>query len=125
MPDPIKLIAKLPAGDGNGLVAILPELITDEPQHFVSIVLLDAKEVLLDKESRTRTARVRIRRIEVVLRPDDQKVVRRIMERSLNQRMGTEQLPYDLEVEITDAFTSEDESDYREEPGTSGDAAGS
>lgn len=125
MPDPIKLIAKLPAGDGNGLVAILPELITDEPQHFVAIVVLDAKEVLLDKEARTRTARVRIRRIEVVLRTDDQKVVRRVMERSLNQRMGTEQLPYDLEMEISDAFISEDEGDYREEPGTSGDAAGS
>lgn len=121
MPDPIKLIPKLPAGDGNGLVAILPELITDEPQHFVAIVLIDAKEVLLDKEARTRTARVRIRRIEVVLRPDDQKVVRRIMERSLNQRMGTEQLPYDLEVEISDAFVTEDEEHYREEPGTSGD----
>jgi hypothetical protein len=118
MPDPIKLIAKLPPGDGNGLVAILPELLTDDLQHFVGIVLVDAKEVLLDKEARTRTARVRIRRIEMVLRPDDQKVVRRIMERSLNQRMGTEQLPYDLEVEITDAFTSDDEADYREEPGT-------
>jgi hypothetical protein len=121
MTDPIKLISKLPAGDGNGLVAILPELLTDEPQHFVVIALVDAKEVVLDKDSRTRTARVRLRRIEVVLRPDDQKVVRRIMERSLNQRMGTEQLPYDLELEITDAFVTDDEDHYREEPGTSGD----
>lgn len=123
MPDPIKLIAKLPAGDGNGLVAILPELLTDEPQHFVAIVVVDAREVLLDKVERTRTARVRIRRIEVVLRADDQKVVRRCMERALGERMGTEQLPYDMEVEISDAFVSDDEDHYREEPGTSGDPA--
>lgn len=122
MSDPIKLLAKLPNGDGNGLVAILPELITDEPQHFVAIVLLDAKEVLLDKEARTRTARVRLRRIEVVLRPDDQKIVRRIMERSLGERMGTEQLPYELQAEMEDVFMSDNEDDYKEEPGAGGDA---
>jgi hypothetical protein len=110
---------KLPAGDGNGLVAILSELVRDRQQVFAAICLLDGKKVVIDKDTGEKVPTVRVRRIEVVLDGEDMRVARRLMERALSRRTGQETLPYDLEAEIDMAFGSEDESAYREEPGTS------
>jgi hypothetical protein len=110
---------KLPAGDGNGLVAIESQLVRDDNQVYVAIALIDSKTVTIDKDSGDRVAKVRVRRIEVVSRPEDVAVCRRLMERALSVRTGQETLPYDLETEIFEAFGGREESDFREEPGTS------
>ena len=60
---------KLPAGDGNGLVAIESQLVRDDNQVYVAIALIDSKTVTIDKDSGDRVAKVRVRRIEVVSRP--------------------------------------------------------
>jgi hypothetical protein len=118
----INVSGKLPAGDGNGLVAILSELVRDtgrESPVFVAICLLDSKKVTIDRDTGEKVPTARIRRIEVVLDDDDMRVCRRLMERALSRRTGQETLPYDLETEIEEAFGSKAEADFREEPGTS------
>jgi hypothetical protein len=118
----ISMSGKLPKGDGNGLVAILSELVRDtgkEGPIFVAVALIDGKRVVLDKDTGEKIPQVRVRRIEVILDDEDKGVCRRLMERSLSRRTGQETLPYDLEAEIEEAFGSSDEADFREEPGTS------
>lgn len=113
---------KLPAGDGNGLVSIISELVSTTSGKanpiFVAICLVQGKTVKLDKDSGERVPNVRVRRIEVVLDAEDIRIARRLMERALSRRTGQETLPYDLHAEIDEAFGSEDESDYREPKGT-------
>lgn len=114
----IKISSRLPDGDGNGLVAILSELVRDRQQTFVGIVLLDGKTVNLDKDTGEKVPTARIRRIEVILGDDDKAVCRRLLERALETRTGREQLPYDLAAELDSAFGSDDVSDHQEDPGT-------
>jgi hypothetical protein len=117
----IAMSGKLPKGDGNGLVAILSELVRDSGKEgpiFVAIALIDGKKVTLDRDTGEKVPLVRVRRIEVILDDEDMKVCRRLMERSLTRRTGQETLPYDLEAEIIEAFGgSTDPADFRDEPG--------
>jgi hypothetical protein len=117
MPD-MRLSSKLPSGDGNGLVAILSELVRDNRDMHVAICLVDGKTVVLDKDTGEKVPQARIRRIEVVLDEEDRKIARRLMERALSARTGRETLPYDLAAELDEAFESDDVASYREEPGT-------
>jgi hypothetical protein len=112
----VSMSGKLPSGDGNGLVAVLSELVRETAAQFVTICLVDCKRVTLDKDTGEKIPTVRVRRIEVLLDADDVKIARRLMERALSARTGQETLPYDLAAEIDMAFGSEDVSDYRDEP---------
>lgn len=114
----ISISSKLPGGDGNGLIAILSELVRDRQQMFVAICLIDGKKVTIDKDTGEKIPTARIRRLEVVLDDEDMKVCRRLMERALARRTGKETLPYDLATEIDEAFGSDDPADFREPPGT-------
>lgn len=114
----ISVSGKLPAGDGNGLVAILSELVRDDKQVFVGVVLVDGKKITIDRDSGEIVPTVRIRRIEVILDPEDRVICRRLLERALDKRTGREALPYDLAAELDAAFGSEDVTDYQEDPGT-------
>lgn len=115
----IAMSGKLPAGDGNGLVAILSELVRDQQQIFVAVCLIDGKKVTIDKDTGEKVPTARVRRIEVILEGEDMIICRRLMERALSKRTGRETLPYDLESEIEKAFGSQEDADYREDPGTS------
>jgi hypothetical protein len=100
----ITVSGKLPSGDGNGLVAILSELVRDDQQVFVAVALIDGKRVVIDKDSGSKVPQARIRRIEVILEPEDKVVCRRLLERALDKRTGRESLPYDLQAELDEAF---------------------
>ena len=101
----VSLVSKLPEGDGNGLEAIVFQL-KDPNQIHVCICIVTGKGANTDYESGdTRTA-ARVRRIEVILDPDDLVVAHRLMMRALERRTGQESLPYDLEEEIRNAFPS-------------------
>ena len=113
----VNISGNLPKGDGNGLVAVLSELVRETNTQFVTIALVDCKKVTLDKDTGEKIPTVRVRRIEVLLDADDMKIARRLMERALSARTGQETLPYDLAAEIDGAFGSEDVADYREELG--------
>jgi hypothetical protein len=106
---------KLPAGDGNGLSAIVSQLVRDDKQMFVTIALIDCKKVVLDKDTGEKIPEARVRRIEVVLDDGDKKVLQRLMERALAKRTGHEQLPYDLQAEMEEVFETLDLGDLQQQ----------
>lgn len=107
-----KISGTLPGGDGNGLVAIMADLISDPKKMHVAICIVDGKKITTDADTGETVPTARVRRIEVIQDRGDQEVLRRLMRRALDQRTGREGLPYDLEAEIEDAIgplTEDDE----------------
>lgn len=100
----VSVSGRLPEGDGNGLSAILSDLIRDPKKLHVCICILDGKKVTTDADSGETVPTARIRRIEVILDEEDMKLAENLMRRSLDRRTGRESLPYDLEEEIRGAF---------------------
>jgi hypothetical protein len=99
----VSLSSKLPSGDGNGLEAIVYDL-NDAKKIHVCICLVSGKKGTTDFESGETVTTARLRRIEVILDPDDLKLAENLMRRALDRRTGRESLPYDLEEEIRGAF---------------------
>ena len=102
----VSMSGALPAGDGNGLSAIISDLVRDPQRMHVAIALVDCRKVVIDADSGDSVPTVRIRRIEVVTSEDDMRIAERLMRRSLEQRTGRETLPYDLEEEMSAIFTN-------------------
>jgi hypothetical protein len=107
----VSVSGNLPAGDGNGLAAIVSELIRNPKQMHVCIAIVDTRKVTTDADSGDVTPTVRIRRIEVIGDAEDMRVAERLMRRSLDQRTGREALPYDLEAEMAEVFEHFDPND--------------
>lgn len=103
------IAGKLPSGDGNGLEAIITDLIDTPKKMHMAIVILDAKKVTKDADTGEEIPTARIRRIEVLTTDEDRKVCERLMRRALDARTGREALPYDLEAEIQGVFDEVDE----------------
>lgn len=102
---------KLPGGDGNGLEAILSEMVTVPKQLHVAIAIIDTQKITQNADTGETVPTARIRRIEVVTTDDDRKVCEQLMRRALDLRTGREALPYDLESEIQAAFDSVKDED--------------
>ncbi len=120
----VSLSSQLPAGDGNGLDAIVYDL-NDPKKIHVCICLVSGKKSTTDYESGDTVTTARVRRIEVILDGEDMKVAERLMRRALDVRTGREALPYDLEEEMRSVFPAriEDlapEDDAPEGPGEDG-----
>lgn len=98
------IAGNLPAGDGNGLEAIITEMIDNPKKLHVAIVILDTKKITINPDTNEEIPTARIRRIEVLMTDEDRKVCERLMRRALDQRTGREALPYQLEEEIAGAF---------------------
>jgi hypothetical protein len=101
----ISASGKLPAGDGNGLVAIAQQLIDQAlgnvpPKVHLCVCLVDCAKVNVNGDTHELTPVARIRRIEVIANDEDVEVLRTLMSRALDQRTGREALPYNLEQEI-------------------------
>ena len=99
----VSMSGRLPSGDGNGLEAIVYDL-NDAKKVHVCICLVSGKKGTTDFESGETVTTARLRRIEVILDPDDLKLAENLMRRALDRRTGRESLPYDLEEEIRGAF---------------------
>jgi hypothetical protein len=101
----ISVSGKLPAGDGNGLVAIYRQLIQQAlgeipPALHVCVALVDCRKLNVDGDTHETVPVARIRRIEVIGRSEDKKVAEDLMRRALDERTGRETLPYDLDEEL-------------------------
>ena len=103
----VSVSGRLPDGDGNGLGAIVSDLIRDPKKLHVCIALVDCRKITTDADSGDAIPTARIRRIEVVLDSEDMKLAENLMRRALDRRTGREALPYDLEQEIRAAFPDE------------------
>ncbi len=100
----VSVSGNLPAGDGNGLSAIVSDLIRDPKRLHVCIALVDCKKITTDSDSGDVVPTARVRRVEVIVDPEDMKLAENLMRRALDRRTGREALPYDLEEEIRGAF---------------------
>lgn len=103
----VSMSGALPAGDGNGLSAVMSDLVRDPQKLHVTIALVDCRKIVTDADSGDVIPTVRVRRIEVITSPDDMRVAERLMRRALEQRTGRETLPYDLEEEMSGIFPHE------------------
>lgn len=105
----VSMSGRLPSGDGNGLEAIVYDL-NDAKKVHVCICLVSGKKGTTDFESGETVTTARLRRIEVILDPEDLKLAENLMRRALDRRTGRESLPYDLEEEIRGAFPEDAEN---------------
>ena len=125
----ISVSGKLPAGDGNGLVAIAQQLINQAmgdspPKIHLCVALVDAAKVTVNADTHELIPMARIRRIEVIMEPEDVEVLRSLMSRALDQRTGREALPYNLEREIRGVFTDTDPEQITAEQRAADDPTG-
>lgn len=113
MTDLVKLNARLPVGERNGLDALGAQVTHHPTGHFVLIAICDVSELMTKVESgetTDTTAKLRIRRIEALGR-EDLAAGENLLRRALEHRTGQEMLPEDVEVEITRAFRLSDPDD--------------
>lgn len=113
MTDVVKLNARLPAGERNGLDALGAQVTHHPTGHFVLIAICDVNELTTKVESGETTdtiAKLRIRRIEALGR-EDLDAGERLLRRALEHRTGQQTLPEAVEVEIVRAFRPEEADD--------------
>lgn len=102
------LSGRLPDGEANGLAGKLRELVDDPERVHVLIVLADVTKVTQLVESGATVPTLRIRRVEAIGDPTDQKELQRILMREYERRTGQPVLPLELERDVESAFTAGD-----------------
>lgn len=108
----VSVSGRLPDGDGNGLTAIVSDLVRDPKKKHLCIAIVDGKKVTTDADTGETVPTARIRRIEVIQDTDDMKLAENLIRRTLDRRTGREALPYSLEEEIMGVFEGfEEEAD--------------
>jgi hypothetical protein len=110
----VKTNAILPKGEGNGLNEVASDLIKDPNRYRAVIGIIDCKRVTTDTDTGEQSASVRFRRVEVLL-TGDLAEAERLLRRALESRSGQEQLPLELEDEISQAFAGLDLDKVAEE----------
>lgn len=120
MPD-VSLGGNLPVGDHDGLTAIASDLIEEPRKLRAMIAVVDTQKITTKTDDGSRTAVVRIRRIEAIL-AEDLGTAEKLMRRALEKRTGRTTLPLDLEDELEQAFADIDPGD--DEPGDAAEEAG-
>lgn len=102
------LSGKLPAGDGNGLIAIAQQLCEEPHTRHLAVCIIDCQKVTTNMDTGEVIPTARVRRVEVIAGDEDRKVLERLMRRALDERTGREALPYDLQTEIEGIEVSQD-----------------
>ena len=93
----IRLGGQLPAGDNNGLVRIVSQLVDDPHGAHVAIVVLDCKQLTRNTDDETEVPLVRIRAIEPLSSVADITAARAALQRAHEERTGKVSLPFNLE----------------------------
>lgn len=121
----IKLAAKLPDGDANGLLSpeVIADLRNDPTRMRVGIVLINVPKWTDDLEADTETGQARIRRLELVLDDTygDASALQRLLTRAYERRTGSTTLDAGLEADVRAAFDQLDLSQVRDEEQSGGE----
>ncbi len=99
----ISMSGSLPQGDGNGLAAIISDLIRDPKRFHAAIAIVDTAKITTKPDTGEVIPTARIRRIEVITQ-SDLKIAETLMRRALDKRTGKATLPFDLEADLEAAF---------------------
>jgi hypothetical protein len=111
MSGPASLSGALPDGDGNGLSAIVHELIAHPRQIRVVVALVDTMKITTKIDEGSKVATVRVRRIEAITDPGDRAQLERLLLREFERRTGQTVLPFDLESDVRAAFAADDQDE--------------
>lgn len=97
--DLVKLAARLPAGERNGLGALAAEIAHNPTGRFAVILIVDPLEskTIIDSDETTTT--LRIRRAEALLGPEFD-AGQDLLHRAMVRRTGQDTLPADLQMEL-------------------------
>lgn len=111
MIDLVRLNARLPVGERNGLDALGAQIAAGHPTGtFALIMLCDVVELTTKVDTNQRIGKLRILRIEALGRKD-LAAGENLLRRALEHRTGQQTLPDDVEVEITEAFHVDEDDD--------------
>jgi hypothetical protein len=104
----VKMTSGLPKGHvNNGLPSIAGELVERPAGRHVAVVVIDTARITIDTDTDRATPTVRVLRVEPITRPDDLKVLRRLLTRAVEERIGQTTLPIEMEAAIREVFGDE------------------
>lgn len=100
----------LPKGDANGLAPHSSMLVRPENRKklWVALAILSVPVLVEDTDKNSTQAKVRIRRVELIVDPADANDLQRILMRAYERRTGAAVLPLELEHDVEAAFNGLD-----------------
>jgi hypothetical protein len=96
----VRLAAKMPDGDRNGLAVIAPALVNNPDDTHVAIVVLQTRSLTTDVQGGSTVPTVGIVAIEPVTASGDAREVKRLLRRQFERRTGIQELPLEMEREL-------------------------
>jgi hypothetical protein len=119
MPD-VKPTALLPKGEANGFAANADELLKDPRRKRAALIIFDLKRGTEDYDQADTLVTIRVRRVELLL-PSDLKNAELMLRRAQSARTtGDEQLEFEFEKEIEEAFEAMREPESPDDPDEDG-----
>lgn len=106
----ISMSGALPSGDGNGLGAVIADLVRDPSRKHPVVAIIDTAKIVTRPDSGEVVPTVRVRRIEVIT-GEDAALAEKLMRRALDKRTGGQPLAGeddDLEDDLAAAFGTGD-----------------
>jgi hypothetical protein len=123
MPD-VKPTALLPKGEANGFAANADELLKDPRRKRAALIIFDLKRGTEDYDQADTLVTIRVRRVELLL-PADLKNAELMLRRAQGARTtGDEQLEFEFEKEIEEAFDLMREPENPDDPDEPGEPKG-
>lgn len=97
------LSGKLPKGDRNGLDELVAQFVKDPHRQHIVIAVVDVGKIVQNVDTGDFEPTLRILRIEQIS-PEDARDAETLVRRSLERRVGSTVLPFEMETEISAIF---------------------
>lgn len=106
-----KLVSKLPADTVNALPSIAQKMVDDPSEQFWCVVTVDTAQALQDTDTGAVVPYVRIRKLEVISSPADVEILRQVLKKASEVRLGKTPLDGFDDLDAVDADTHWHEMD--------------
>lgn len=93
--------------EGNGLTPLNPLMVTNPHRKFLVVAVIETDSIKTNVDTGIQEATVRLRTIEAIT-TDDASRAEQLLRRAREKRTGQEELPIDLEDELTEILKSVD-----------------
>jgi DNA segregation ATPase FtsK/SpoIIIE-like protein len=93
--------------EGNGLTPLNPLMVTDPHRKFLVVAVIETDSIKTNVDTGIQEATVRLRTIEAIT-TDDAGRAEQLLRRAREKRTGQEELPIELEDELTEILKSVD-----------------
>ena len=96
----VRLAAKMPDGDRNGLAVIAPALVDNPDDTHVAVVVLQTRSLTTDVQGGSTVPTVAIVAIEPITSDGDAREAKRLLRRQFERRTGIQELPLEMERDL-------------------------